>query len=132
MFHTPTFLRVHCVWPSQLLPSPPPRLHVGHVQPSPCSYSAQALMLHFWWLGITFRFFQSTPQPCPRHSGLTSLQSFPLFNLLKKPDCSAVLGGRSTPLVHKHIPCHTCDGYATQEMLSVVQVSKVTYFFHYT
>lgn len=40
-------------------------------------------MLHFWWLGITFLFFQSTPQSCPRHSGLTSLQSFPLFNLLK-------------------------------------------------
>lgn len=76
------------------LPSPPPRLHVGHVQPSSCSYSTQALMLHFWWVGITFLFFQLTPQSCPRHSGLTSLQSFPLFNLFKKKNQLFCCAGR--------------------------------------
>lgn len=44
---------------------------------------------------------------------------FSTFQSVEKPDCSAGLGGRSTPPVHKHIPCHTCDSCATQEMLSV-------------
>lgn len=64
--------------------------------------------------------FQLAHQARPRRRSSNSMPSVSQYNLLNKQ--AVLLGREGGP----HIPCHTCDGYATQEMLSVVQVSKVT------
>lgn len=117
-----------CVAAAPLPSSLQTRGHEGHVEPSPCFYTAHVSMLHFWWFGIS-PLFQSAHPLCPPPGRLTSVPSVLLFNLLKNNRLFCWAGREVRPNgAQTHTMPYMRPLRNSRNAYSVAQVWKVTSF----